>query len=141
MNMLETMAVNASDHKDREAVYAKRAELVQAIAETGRIQPADLAELDRLGQQWDVPPGAKPMKEASLSIEVHSNGNFKAAMVTSSSGDRQFDRSAIKAIAKALPIPEWRSLSTRTRERLSRFKLNLGPRGEEKAQSNQETTS
>lgn len=105
------------------------------------LKEAFYAVRDRVGQQWDVPPGAKPMKEASLTIEVHPNGNFKAAMVTSSSGDRQFDRSAIKAIAKALPIPEWRSLSTRTRERLSRFKLNLGPRGEEKAQSNQETTS
>ena len=105
------------------------------------LKEAFYAVRDRVGQQWDVPPGAKPMKEASLTIEVHPNGNFKAAMVTSSSGDRQFDRSAIKAIAKALPIPEWRSLSTRTRERLSRFKLNLGPRGEEKAQSNQETPS
>lgn len=96
---------------------------------------------DRVGQQWDVPPGAKPMQEATLSIEVHPNGNFKAAMVTSSSGDRQFDRSAIKAIAKALPIPEWRSLSPQTRERLSNFKLNLGPRGEEEAQNNPEATS
>jgi len=72
------------------------------------LKEAFYAVRDRVGQQWDVPPGAKPMKEASLSIEVHPNGNFKAAMVTSSSGDRQFDRSAIKAIAKALPIPEWR---------------------------------
>lgn len=105
------------------------------------LKEAFYAVRERVGQQWEVPPGAQPMQEASLSIEVHPNGNFKAAMVTSSSGDRQFDRSAIKAIAKALPIPEWRSLSPRTREHLSRFKLNLGPRGEEKAHSNQETSS
>lgn len=33
-----------------EAVYAKREELVCAMAETGAIRPADLAKLDRLGR-------------------------------------------------------------------------------------------
>ncbi|MEL7968086.1 hypothetical protein AAG587_17085 [Vreelandella neptunia] len=48
--MLETMAANASDHKDWEAVYAKRAAVVQAVASTGSIKVNDLPELDRLGR-------------------------------------------------------------------------------------------
>ncbi len=98
-------------------------------ADQQELQKAFFTVRHQVGQHWEVPADARPAQQATLAVEVSPNGAFEAATVTSSSGDRQFDRSAIKAISKALPIPEWRSLSTRTRERLARFTLNLGPRG------------
>ena len=95
---------------------------------------------ERVGQRWDVPPSAQPTRQATLSVEVAPSGAFEAATVTTSSGDRQFDRSAIKAVSKALPLPQWGELSMRTRERLAQFNLSLGPRGEGQSQSHEEST-
>ncbi|MDL4860754.1 hypothetical protein NPJ88_000255 [Halomonas elongata] len=75
MNMLETMAANASDHEDWKAVYAKRDEVVQAMVKIGSIKASDLPELDRLGRftvakdHWGICD--QPVRQALLIDHPH----------------------------------------------------------------------
>ncbi|WP_304526899.1 TonB family protein [Halomonas sp. I5-271120] len=81
----------------------------------------------RVSVTWNIPAGVQPAGPVSLEIDLKPNGSFDAALIERSSGDRRFDRSAIKAVSQALPLPAWRSLHRETRERLSSINLRLGP--------------
>jgi colicin import membrane protein len=56
-------------------------------------------------QQWVYPDTGKKDIEAIISIKIESNGDARVSKVEKSSGDVLFDRSAIRAITKASPLP------------------------------------
>ena len=56
-------------------------------------------------QQWVYPDTGKKDIEAIISVKILRDGTAIAQKVEKSSGDALFDRSAIRAIAKASPLP------------------------------------
>jgi colicin import membrane protein len=61
---------------------------------------------DEIWQQWVYPDTGKKDLEAIISIRILKDGTTIVQRIEKSSGNSLFDRSAIKAITKANPLPQ-----------------------------------
>lgn len=61
--------------------------------------------IDKIRQQWIYPDVETSELEVIISIKVDKEGNILSQEIERSSGNTLFDRSAIKAISKATPLP------------------------------------
>jgi colicin import membrane protein len=97
--------------------HEKEAEAERA-AESARQQAKRKAEQDQLAigsatsaiirkvqNRWIRPPTAKVGQQCTIKVKLLSSGEVMQAVVTKSSGDVIFDRSAENAVRKASPLP------------------------------------
>lgn len=77
---------------------------------------------------WRRPPSARNGMVVMLSIELLPNGELKNVSVLESSGNEQFDASAINAVNKARRFPSVNSVSNQVFEQyFRRFTLKFSP--------------
>jgi colicin import membrane protein len=72
--------------------------------------------LGALKRAWDVPPSATPSTQVFIEVTVAPGGNLTGARISKSSGNAQFDQSALdtfRAIGSAGPTPDGRQLRLR----------------------------
>lgn len=77
---------------------------------------------------WRRPPSARNDMVVMLTIELLPNGELKSVAVLKSSGNEQFDASAINAVNKARRFPSVNSVSNQVFEQyFRRFTLKFSP--------------
>ncbi len=59
---------------------------------------------DEIREEWAYPDYMKKDLEAVVSVLIEKDGTLTGVKIEKSSGDRFFDRSALKAVTKASPV-------------------------------------
>lgn len=104
-----------------EAAMAAQQEgqLVQGIADLIRVA---------VERSWSRPPSARTGMRTLLAIQLSSSGEVVGVSVVRSSGNAEFDQSAINAVRRASPFEEVRKLPAGAFERrLRQFQLDFYP--------------
>ncbi|KPQ21551.1 MAG: Tol system membrane anchored protein TolA [Halomonas sp. HL-93] len=78
-------------------------------------------------QAWIIPSEASDSMSATLQVRLGPSGEVLATSVVSSSGDSNFDRSAMQAVEHAAPFGELRELPTEQQRNLRQFNLRFTP--------------
>ena len=81
----------------------------------------------RVERSWSIPPGSTSGLICLLKIELQPDGKVQNVSITQSSGDEDFDRSAVTAVRKAAPFPLPDNPEAAARFKSFNFKFN--PRG------------
>src|SRR5699024_2980154 len=102
------------------AIAAQReGQLVQGIADAIRVA---------VERSWSRPPSARTGMRTLLSIQLSSSGEVVGVGVLRSSGNAEFDQSAINAVRRASPFEQARQLKPGAFEsRLRNFQLDFYP--------------
>lgn len=105
-------ALAREESQMREAAYADAAQsYMSAISQ-------------RIEQNWSRPPSARNNMECELSIKLVPTGRVINVDIVRSSGNAQFDRSAVQAVQRVEQFPEVRGMEPEVFERYYR-ELNL----------------
>ena len=78
-------------------------------------------------QAWIIPSDASDSMSATLEVRLGPSGEVLTTSVVSSSGDGNFDRSAMQAIEHAAPFVELRELPAGQQRNLRQFNLRFTP--------------
>lgn len=114
----------AADQKRlAEALAAEQAALEDAAHATAA-QSYMAAISQRIERNWSRPPSARNGMECELRIQLVPTGRVINVDVVRSSGNSQFDRSAVQAVNKAEQFPEVQEMDPAVFERYYR-QLNL----------------
>lgn len=97
---------------------------VSSVAEEAAPKPAPVFQnvdeilVQKIVSKWNRPANARDGISVRVKIWMERDGRFKTAKVTKTSGDKQFDLSAIDAIMAVKKVPEIRNVSDDTFKRL-----------------------
>lgn len=97
---------------------------VSSVTEEAQAKPAPVFEnvdeilVQKIVSKWQRPANARDGISVRVKIWMARDGRFKTAKVTKTSGDKQFDLSAIDAIMAVKMVPEIRNVSDDTFKRL-----------------------
>jgi len=92
---------------EAEAATQAKVEAQKAKAATQRAEAeqAKLAIKQKVNRSWIRPASATAVLKCTIRVRLLSDGTVMDAVVISSSGDEDFDRSAENAVNKASPLP------------------------------------
>jgi len=92
---------------EAEAATQAKVEAQKAKAATQRAEAeqAKLAIKQKVNRSWIRPASATAVLKCTIRVRLLSDGSVMDAVVISSSGDEDFDRSAENAVNKASPLP------------------------------------
>ena len=89
----------------QEAMLAEQL-LAESQFESEQVATYSALIISRVTQQWNRPVSAKKGMQVTLSLNLMPTGEVGDAIVTKSSGNQQFDDSALLAVSKIGRIPE-----------------------------------
>ncbi len=107
-----------SQEQARAAAQAETERLEQSYAETAQSFMSVISQ--RVEQHWSRPPSARNGMECELLIQLVPTGRVISVDVVRSSGNAQFDRSAMQAVNQAEQFPELRNMAPEVFERYYR---------------------
>jgi len=88
------------------ATQAKvEAQKAKAVTQRAEAEQAKLAIKQKVNRSWIRPASATAVLKCTIRVRLLSDGTVMDAVVISSSGDEDFDRSAENAVNKASPLP------------------------------------
>ena len=88
------------------ATQAKvEAQKAKAAIQRAEAEQAKLAIKQKVNRSWIRPASAAAVLKCTIRVRLLSDGSVIDAVVISSSGDEDFDRSAENAVNKASPLP------------------------------------
>jgi colicin import membrane protein len=88
------------------AAYAKVEALkVKTATQEAEVEQAKLAIKQKVNRSWIRPSSTSAGSKCTVRVRLLSDGTVIDAVVISSSGDEDFDRSAENAVNKASPLP------------------------------------
>lgn len=100
----------------------RQQEIASALAEEEALLTAEVSDavaqsyiamiVDRIGRNWSRPPSARRGMICELRIQLIPTGEVVSVVVTKSSGNSAFDRSAEQAVRKAERFPELQKLDS-----------------------------
>jgi len=96
---LENAKAEAASQAKVEAQKAK------AVTQRAEAEQAKLAIKQKVNRSWIRPASATAVLKCTIRVRLLSDGSVMDAVVISSSGDEDFDRSAENAVNKASPLP------------------------------------
>ena len=96
---LENVKADAAAQAKVEAQKAK------AAIQRAEAEQAKLAIKQKVNRSWIRPASAAAVLKCTIRVRLLSDGSVIDAVVISSSGDEDFDRSAENAVNKASPLP------------------------------------
>ena len=96
---LENVKADAAEQAKVEAQKAK------AVAQQSEAEQTKLAIKQKVNRSWIRPVSTTAGLKCSIRVRLLTDGTVMDAEVISSSGDKDFDRSAENAVNKASPLP------------------------------------
>jgi len=99
-------AESLENAKAEAATQAKvEAQKAKAVTQRAEAEQAKLAIKQKVNRSWIRPASATAVLKCTIRVRLLSDGTVMDAVVISSSGDEDFDRSAENAVNKASPLP------------------------------------
>ena len=99
-------AESLENAKAEAATQAKvEAKKAKAVTQRAEAEQAKLAIKQKVNRSWIRPASATAVLKCTIRVRLLSDGSVMDAVVISSSGDEDFDRSAENAVNKASPLP------------------------------------
>ena len=99
-------AESLENAKAEAATQAKvEAQKAKAVTQRAEAEQAKLAIKQKVNRSWIRPASATAVLKCTIRVRLLSDGSVMDAVVISSSGDEDFDRSAENAVNKASPLP------------------------------------
>ena len=99
-------AESLENAKAEAATQAKvEAQKAKAVTQRAEAEQAKLAINQKVNRSWIRPASATAVLKCTIRVRLLSDGTVMDAVVISSSGDEDFDRSAENAVNKASPLP------------------------------------
>ena len=99
-------AESLENAKAEAATQAKvEAQKAKAVTQRAEAEQAKLAIKQKVNRSWIRPASATAVLKCTIRVRLLSDGTVMDAVVISSSGDEDFDRSAENAVNQASPLP------------------------------------
>ena len=108
-NEAEKVEAESLENAKAEAEAATQAKVeaqkAKAVTQRAEAEQAKLAIKQKVNRSWIRPASATAVLKCTIRVRLLSDGSVMDAVVISSSGDEDFDRSAENAVNKASPLP------------------------------------